>query len=81
MDHAGAIASNAGDDFHLIWAAKKCIEMLKADSKLNTMVVEGPAWEDSIQIQDQTQLLSIDLTEYYGGNSFESADSVVFSQL
>ena len=35
--------------------------MLKADSKLNTIVVEGPAWEDSIQIQDQTQLLSIDL--------------------
>ena len=29
MNHAGAIASNAGDDFHLIWAAKKIIEMLK----------------------------------------------------
>ena len=25
LNHAGAIASNAGDDFHLIWVGKKVI--------------------------------------------------------
>ena len=81
MNHAGAIASNAGDDFHLIWAAKKIIEMLKLDCDLNTVVVEGTSWEDSVQIEDQTQLYSIDLTEYYGGDCFKSADHIIFSQL
>lgn len=81
MNHAGAIASNAGDDFHLIWAAKRIIDMLKPESELNTVVVEGPAWEDSVKIEDQTRLYSIDLTEYYGGNSFQNANMIVFSQL
>ena len=81
MNHAGAIASNAGDDFHLIWAAKRIIEMLKPDSELNTVVVEGPAWEDAVKIENQTWLYSIDMTEYYGGDTFEYANRIVFTQL
>lgn len=41
MNHAGAIASNAGDDFHLIWAGKKVLEMLKPNSELDAVVVEN----------------------------------------
>lgn len=81
MNHAGAIASNAGDDFHLIWAGKKVLEMLKPNSELDAVVVEGPAWEDSIMVEDQSLLYSFDIIEYYGGKNFCFAKKVVFSQL
>ena len=80
-NNAGAIASNAGDDFHLIWACKKLLEILKPNSELTAVSVEGPTWEDSICIEDEEKLYSIDLAEYYDGDSFESAHRVVFSQL
>ena len=37
MGHEGAIASNAGDDFHLIWAGKKMIRMLELGSELSAV--------------------------------------------
>ncbi len=54
--NAGAVASNAGDDFHLIWACKKLLEILKPNSELVAISVEGPAWEDSIQVEDEQKL-------------------------
>lgn len=80
-NHAGAIASNAGDDFHLIWACKKLLEILKPNSDLMAITVEGPTWADSVFISEEEALYSIDLAEYYGGVSFEEANCVVFSQL
>lgn len=81
QNNAGAIASNAGDDFHLIWAGKKLLDILKLNSKLTAISVEGPTWADSIEIEDEQKLYSIDLAEYYGGIGFEQANSVIFSQL
>lgn len=81
QNNAGAIASNAGDDFHLIWAGKKLLDILKPNSKLTAISVEGPTWADSIEIEDKQKLYSIDLAEYYGGIDFEQANSVIFSQL
>ncbi len=80
-NNAGAIASNAGDDFHLIWACKKLLEILKPNSELTAISVEGPTWTDSVQISEEEALYSIDLAEYYGGTNFEDANSVAFSQL
>ena len=80
-NNAGAIASNAGDDFHLIWACKKLLDTLKPNSELTAISVEGPAWADSIEIVDEQKLYSIDLAEYYGGINFERAEHVIFSQL
>ena len=81
QSNAGAIASNAGDDLHLIWAGKKLLDILKPNSKLTAISVEGPTLADSIDIDDAEKLYSIDLAEYYGGTSFQQADSVIFSQL
>lgn len=58
-NHAGAIASNAGDDFHLIWACKKLLETLRPNSELTAISVEGPTWTDSVQISDEGALYSI----------------------
>jgi hypothetical protein len=56
QNNAGAIASNAGDDFHLIWAGKKLLDILKPNSKLTAISVEGPTWADSIEIEDEQKL-------------------------
>lgn len=78
---AGAVASNAGDDFHLIWACRKLLDLLKHNSPLTAVSIEGPSWEDSIVIEDGKMLYSIDIAEYYGSFNFEQASRVVFSQL
>ncbi|AOT68300.1 P-loop NTPase family protein [Geosporobacter ferrireducens] len=80
--NAGALPSNAGDDFHLLWAAQKILEMLKPNVTLTAVTVEGPAWQDSVlsDIED-SKLYAIDLAEYYGGTDFQSASKIVFSQL
>lgn len=80
-NNAGAIASNAGDDFHLIWACKKLLEILKPNSEMTAISVEGPTWADSVLISEEEALYSIDLAEYYCGTNFEEANRVVFSQL
>ena len=66
-NNAGAVASNAGDDFHLIWACKKLLEIIKPNSELMAISVEGPVKADFVQIEDEDKLYSIDLAEYYVG--------------
>lgn len=80
-NNAGAIASNAGDDFHLIWACKKLLDILNPNSEMTAISVEGPTWADSVLISEEEALYSIDLAEYYCGTNFEEANRVVFSQL
>ena len=80
--NAGALPSNAGDDFHLLWAAQKILEMLKPNSDITAVTVEGPAWQDSVAVDiDNSKLYAIDLAEYYGGKTFQCASKIVFSQL
>lgn len=45
-NNAGAIASNAGDDFHLLWACRKILQTLDSDTNLTAVSVEGPSWYD-----------------------------------
>ena len=80
--NAGALPSNAGDDFHLLWAAQRILEMLKPSTALTAVTVEGPTWQDSVIADiDDSKLYAIDLAEYYGGTDFQGASKVVFSQL
>lgn len=78
----GARESNAGDDFHFIWSAKKSLQLLDPNTELEALCVEGPSIEDSIIFEDDEKaLLSIDVAEYFGGKKYEDASSVIFSQL
>ena len=80
--NAGALPSNAGDDFHLLWAAQKILNILKPNSVITAVTVEGPAWQDSVAADlDDSKLYAIDLAEYYGGENFQSASKTIFSQL
>jgi hypothetical protein len=75
--------SNAGDDFHILWAARKALDLLNfIDSGLKLVSIEGPAPAESIEIDETGEkLLAIDMAEYYGGTTFETAHRVIFSQL
>lgn len=75
--------SNAGDDFHRLWAAKRALDLVNFDDNgLKMLSIEGSQPDEAREIDPTGQkLLSIDLAEYYGGRTFASASRVVFSQL
>ncbi|MCT4563574.1 MAG: hypothetical protein N4A68_04570 [Maledivibacter sp.] len=78
----GARESNAGDDFHFIWSAKKALKLLEPHTDFEALCVEGPNIEDSIVFEDDgNALLSIDVAEYFGGRKYKDATKVIFSQL
>lgn len=75
--------SSAGDDFHILWAIKKSLELLNFDnSNLKAVTIEGFEKNVSRKIDPSGEkFLGIDLTEYCGGNDFKSAELIVISQL
>jgi hypothetical protein len=77
---AGARESNAGDDFHVLWAMGQALQMLVQGSELAAVVMEGVSPRDEVAA-NQASLLGVDLTEYFGGSSFAEATTVRISQL
>jgi hypothetical protein len=75
---SGARESNAGDDFHILWTARRCLRLLDGRSDLQAVFIEGVAEED---VYDDDLVLGADLSEYYGGEDFPSAVRVTVSQL
>lgn len=80
IDYRGARGSNAGDQFHELWALLQILELLKVGTDLRAVGVEGvrteppsgdagPAWD------------GVDVALYYGAPSLEIADRVEFAQL
>ncbi|MCT7963022.1 DUF4297 domain-containing protein [Laspinema sp. D1] len=76
----GARESNAGDEFHILWAARRAVQLLNPRSGLQRVVMEGVSQEDTSKIEEGL-LLGVDLSEYYGGDKFETADRIEVSQL
>ncbi|WP_378954579.1 hypothetical protein [Pelosinus sp. sgz500959] len=78
----GARESSAGDDFHLLWAGRKALSLLIPKSDLLALSIEGPHPEEAKFLDPEgDQLLAIDLAEYYGGERFTLAKTIVLSQL
>jgi len=74
--------SNAGDDFHLLWAARRALALLRPNTDLKGIRLEGPPPDEAKEVdRDGDQLLGIDLAEYFGGSRFEGAAVVSHSQL
>lgn len=74
---------NAGNDFHIVWTIRKCLELLNfSDSGLKAVAVENLDPDDSDLVDtDGDILLGVDLTEYYGGYDFVGSSFVLVSQL
>lgn len=86
---SGAAESNAGDEFHVLWAARRCLDLLRTSTGLSSVMIESISEEDQIGLQEE-KLLSVDLTEYFvhgtplvigKAASFCDANKVVVSQL
>jgi hypothetical protein len=71
--------SRAGDDFHYLWAARRCLALVDPASDLRLVRLEGPSPTDAPD--DDDLFLGVDLIEYFGGESAEAASRVVVSQL
>lgn len=70
----GARESNAGDDFHFIWAAKRTLKLFEPNTDFSAITVERPSIDECIIFEDNdTSILSIDIAEYYGGKNIVNA--------
>lgn len=79
---SGARESGAGDDFHLLWAARRVLSLLHPQSDLTGVRVEGPPPSESNEVDPEgDELLGVDIAEYFGGEDFQAATRVVHSQL
>ena len=75
--------SNAGDDFYVLWSIRNSLELLNTDdSALKAITVEGVLPKETKKLDSTGFLfLGVDITEYLGGENFQDASSVTFSQL
>lgn len=78
---SGALASNAGDRYHFIYAARRMIDMLYPRNDLKMIVMENVAQEDIDLGNGSESFLGVDLTEYYGGDSSDNADKIIIVQV
>lgn len=78
-DFSGARGSNAGDDFHELWALRQSLLLLEQNTSLTAVAVEG------LVAQDETGELDtwdgVDCTYYFGGENASSSEKVVLEQL
>jgi hypothetical protein len=68
-----ALASNAGDRYHFVYAARRMLDMLHPRNNLELIQMENVAEEDMITPET---FLGVDLTEYYGGMDRNSAQKI-----
>ena len=81
VDYGGARGSNAGDQFHELWALQQVLELLRPGTHLTAVGVEGVRIEATAQTTDNPTWDGVDCALYYGGTSLETADRVEFVQL
>lgn len=79
-DFRGARGSNAGDDFHELWALRQALALLDQESGLTAVTVEGLVAEDESGAPQDTWD-GVDCTLYYGGDHPANAERIVIDQL
>jgi hypothetical protein len=73
--------SRDGDQFHYLWAARRCLRLLSAASGLTAVTIEGSSTRETAPERaiDAGEEL-IDIAEYYGSERIEQADLVRYVQ-
>ena len=74
--------SRDGDQFHYLWAARRCLSLLSPNSGLVAVAIEGASTHEAgagpaIEAGEQV----IDVAEYYGSERIEQANLVRYVQL
>lgn len=79
-DYHGARGSNAGDDFHELWALRQALALLDQDSRLTAVTVEGlRAKDESGTLRDTWD--GVDCAFYFRGDNINSAERIEIDQL
>ncbi|ESZ49314.1 AVAST type 3 anti-phage nuclease/ATPase Avs3a [Mesorhizobium sp. RSR565B] len=74
--------SRDGDQFHYLWAARRCLNLLPPESDLKSVTVEGASPSDKTAKGPITAGEEvIDLAEYFGDRDFAKATLVRYIQL
>lgn len=81
IDYLGARASNAGDQFHELWALEKILKLLDKTNGLTAVGVEGVKSENISTYENSSLWEGVDVVEYFGGDSLQTANHIEFSQL
>ena len=79
-DYRGARGSNAGDNFHELWALRQALALLDQEAGLTAVTVEGLSAEDESGTPRDTWY-GVDCALYYGGDHAASATRIVVAQL
>jgi len=75
-------ASRDGDQFHYLWAARRCLALLQPNPTLVSIAIEGPSPnEQSAGSPPLAGECAIDIAEYEGSEELESAATVRYLQL
>ncbi len=81
VDFRGARGSNTGDQFHELWALQQVLDLLRPETDLKAVGVEGVKTEMPSQNVDEPSWDGVDCALYYGGTTIENADRIEFVQL
>ena len=79
-DYRGARGSNAGDDFHELWAMQQALGLLTPNTNLVAVTVEGLSIEDETG-SSTTTWDGVDCAFYYGADSAKTATRIIVDQL
>ncbi|MDP2602700.1 MAG: AVAST type 3 anti-phage nuclease/ATPase Avs3a [Deltaproteobacteria bacterium] len=74
--------SRDGDQFHYLWAARRCLLLLSPDANLRAVTIEGASPSETAaadRIATGEEL--IDVGEYYGSENLEQATRIRYIQL
>ena len=75
-------SSRDGDQFHYLWAARRCLLLLSPASGLVAVSIEGASTSESDggdQVEEGEEI--IDVGEYYGSEAIEEATLIRYTQL
>src|SRR5947208_11674571 len=78
-DFRGARGSNAGDDFHELWALQQALTLLDHQAQLAGITVEGLRPEDE-QGSPADTFDGIDCALYFNGVNVETAERIDVTQ-
>lgn len=73
-------ASRDGDQFHYVWAARRCLLLLSPTAELKAVTIEGPSLREGTgQIKDGEEL--VDVGEYFASEHIEQASRIRYVQI
>lgn len=74
-------SSRAGDQFHYLWAARRCLRLLLHSSDLVAVAIEGVSDAENGRHRGPSGEEVIDVAEYFGSETLSESRKVVYLQL